>query len=323
MFRILLQIQTDPHTVSNLFISTHSRQPIIIINLWTIVFSFEDFKENQIARFGYRVRCIESKFETFLQKLKDAEAELVFVFKKPQISYDEDSVISKDEVKSITDRHEQKMLQMFILAQVAKRFGQLRGMDSIKNRPSTFQIQLANELNAFAIMGLNTHYVFYEGPWAFWSDADMDMEAMTIRQYSKEKFMQHLNLTVERAPLFATLAGSLCSSEPNVKKTVKYFKPSRYADHFSNVATFVNRRRNPTTDDDLRAIVKEIFNRCDDAIFNDFKQTLRLMDSSQHPEFITKVDPDIKSLIRDDISNYAEEILENAAIFISVDERLR
>lgn len=61
--------------------------------------------------------------------------------------------------------------EMLMVSQIAKRFRRLHGMDSIYSRCSTSQVQLANESRAVAIMGLNTHIIFYKMALSFWFDA--------------------------------------------------------------------------------------------------------------------------------------------------------
>lgn len=213
---------------------------------------------------GYRLNKIDRRFEEFLQKLKNAGAEMIFVFKKTQKNKDEDFIIEQEEdyhtgrelidnisnskkrFRNIKDAlrllYESKIKDdnkfefplnrslMLVLSQVAQKYGKLVGMDTINNRNSTFQVQLANQYNAIAIMGLNTHYIFYEGSWAFWSDADLDMDLMTIRQYNKEKILRHMNLSYEKAPLFVCLAGNLDSSEANIKKVAMFFQLDQKVD---------------------------------------------------------------------------------------------
>lgn len=208
---------------------------------------------------GYRLNNIDRRFEEFLQKLKNAGAEMIFVFKKTQKNKDEDFIVEQEEdyhtgrelIDNITARkdfgtlktlYESKIKDdnkfefplnrslMLVLSQVAQKYGKLVGMDTINNRNSTFQVQLANQYNAIAIMGLNTHYIFYEGSWAFWSDADLDMDLMTIRQYNKEKILRHMNLSYEKAPLFVCLAGNLDSSEANIKKVAMFFQLDQKVD---------------------------------------------------------------------------------------------
>lgn len=316
--------------------------PTIVINLWTMANHLKPDVADVIA--GYRLNKIEQKFEEFLQKLSNAGAEMIFTFKKTQtmepdfISLREseyqkaleliNSLKMGGDFQALNKLYQRKQMDkdrfefsynhsvMIVLCQVADRYGKLYGLDSINLRPSTSQVKLANEYNAMALMGLNTHYIFYSGAWAFWSDADLDMKTMMIRQYDKEKILAHLNVTTEKAALFSVLAGSLYSSEANVNQVVKFFRPwSKQL--FPNVAQFVNEQKFPLTDNALVSIITRIMGRCTQEVFDDFKRTLRLMEPTTCDKVPSKVDPAVMKFIRDDYANLAEEILENCPIYLS------
>ena len=205
------------------------------------------------------------------------------------------------------------MIVMLVLCHVAERYGKLYGLNS---RPSTMHVKIANDHEAMALLGLNTHYIFYSGSWAFWSDADLNMDTMTIRQFNKEKILTHLNITSEKAALFAVLAGSLFSSEANINTMVTFFRPWT-KQLFSNVAKFVNEQTFPISDSSLASIITKIFGQCTDKLFYDFKRTLRLMDPTTCNQVPSEVDPEVMKLIQDDYANLAEEIFENSPIYIS------
>lgn len=322
-------------------LSATGSNPVIIINLWTFTHQLKHSVKDVV--FGYRLNKIEKKFEDFLLKLQTAGAEMIFVFKKAssksnfftekQVEYESartfiDTMRTSSSVLDVEFKLRMNLRQtsrsefpfnhavMIVLSQVAQRYGNLRGMDTINNQPSTFQVHLANKYQAMALLGLDTHYIFYGGDWAFWSDADLDMDRMTILQYDKRQIMRHMGLTAEKAPLFVALAGSLHSSEANVKRVVNHFRPWT-KQLFPNVAAFVNEQTFPLTDSNLAGIVTEIFGRCPSDIFEDFKQTMLLMNPVENLKISGKVGANIMELIKDDFANLAEEILENSPIFIS------
>jgi hypothetical protein len=294
--------------------------------------------------FGYRLNKIKRDFEEFLLKLTEAGAELIFVFKKTQVENLEDFAKCKDlhyqialdvihqmrsmsEFERLKNHFERKIknekfeLQVndavpLVLNQVAQRYGKMHGMDTIRNRVSTFQIHLANQNNALAIIGLNTHYTFFEGNWAFWSDADLDMSRMTIRQYDRKIILRHLGITTQQAPLFTALAGGLYSSDDVKKKVAKYFRPWE-KNLFRNVSIFVNQQSFPLSDCDLESIICKILGSCYPHVLNDFKETIRLMDPHENKSVKSKVGDKVMEIIKDEFANYAEEILEQSAIFIS------
>lgn len=325
-----------------IFSSENDEKPVLIINLWTMANYLKQDVKDVIV--GYRLNKLSKRFEEFLEKLEDAGAEMIFVFKKTQIKeldfvngkendYEKGrELIDKMKVMSDFDKlkthYERKLQQnkrfelpfnhavIMVLSQVAERFGMLHGMNTINCHASTFQVQLAMKYNAMAIMGLDTYYVFYDGSWAFWSDADLDMNLMTIRQYNRKKILSHMNITVEKAPLFVTLAGGLRSDEAKVKKMVQHFQPWTKL-LFKNVADTVNKQKFPLSDEAIEGILTKIFGRCQPDLFEDFRRSLQLMDPNGDVEVASKVDSEVMTMIKDDFSNLAEEILENSTIYIS------
>jgi hypothetical protein len=208
---------------------------------------------------------------------------------------------------------------LFVLCQTAQRYGRIHGMDSYRNRVTKFQIDLAKEWNALAVIGLNSNYFLFDGSWALWSDRDLDMEAMTTRQYDKELVMRHLNITYTQAPLFAALAGGLVSSQTN-RGIRKYFQPWEPKE-FIVITDFINEQLFPITDVCLAGMIKRILGNYDPTVFKDFKESIESMQSKQN---FSKVEADIMKSIKDDPANLAEEILEGSTIFISpvyLDER--
>jgi hypothetical protein len=202
-------------------------------------------------------------------------------------------------------------------SQVAYRYGKLDGLDTINSRTGASQVKLANDSNAMALMGLNTQYVFYSGSWAFWSDADLDMNTMTIRQYDKEYILKRLNLTTENALLFSVLTGSLHSTAENVMKVAEFFKnwpKHKPKQRFAKAAKLVSEQKFPITDSELASVVELVMGR---ESLDDFKRTLRLMDPTTCDEVQSKIDPKVMRHIRDDYANFAEEILENCPIHVS------
>lgn len=304
--------------------------------------SKEDVKDVIVGSSLYKV---EKKFEDFLQKLKNAGADMIFVIKKGDfINFDflnkhEDhmqktqSLVEEikntrsfarlneyyTNVKRLNSRHEFPVINelMLVMCQVAKRYGKLHGRRDLNKRYCTSQVELANERKAFAILGLNTHYIFYEGSWRFWSDADLDFDEMSVRQYDKGTILKQMNLTVEKAPLFVTLAGGLDSSEENVKKLIQFFKPWT-KQLMNNVSRFVNLQQFPLNDVSLKEIIIEIFGSFSSEVFKDFQKTMNTFDVELSVKTMCLEDgDDIMEMTKNDYTNLAEELLENASIFIS------
>lgn len=296
---------------------------------------------------GCRLNMIELRFEEFLCKLKTAGATLIFVFKKTRVNspgftkeMEECHKTARELVEKLkaggnldsTERYFLYRQQgdfsfkfpfnqavMLVMSQVALKYGNLRGMDTILNQAATFNVHLASKYNAMAILGLNTFYVFFDGSWVFWSDADLDIDRMTVRQYNKEHVLSAMRLNTQKAPLFSALAGSLRSSEANTRKVDNYFESRNRTKTINKVVQFVNELRLtfPISDAALSNAISRIFGSCSYDLLEDFKKTMRMMDPVENLKTQHKVDSSIMELIKDDYANYAEEILENSPIYIS------
>lgn len=173
--------------------SAKGTTPVVVINLWTLCNKFDN--ETKDTVFGGRLNKIKQKFGDFLSRLVDSGAELYFVFKNPcrdeqrnfQIwSQTEEReyangimMIEKiDELKridKIVKFYEKKQTNIFnkcfpfnniisvILAQTAENYGTICGPENVNTITTTNHARLANLKNAMAIIGLDTHYFFYEG----------------------------------------------------------------------------------------------------------------------------------------------------------------
>jgi hypothetical protein len=331
-------LNTIKSSSKNSIYSQYGRKPLIIINLWTMANHLK--QEVKDVTVGFRLLKLEKRFSDFLERLQNAGIEMIFTFKKSELKdvnfvndmetdyqkglemidmmrlmNETESLCQEFDRKIETQRYEFPFNQtmMLVLTQVAEKFGKLIGTDVINSRPSTSQVRLANQTQAMAIMGLNTHYIFYEGSWAFWSDADLDMDSMTIRQFDKKKILQFMGINVEQSRLFAILAGSLLSSPTIVERVVSHFGkwPKKVIE---NAINFVRTQRFPLTDGTLESIITKIFRRCDNEILMDFKRSLRLMNPNEDDEHAL-ISP-VKKIIKDDYASFAEDILEDSPIFI-------
>lgn len=289
---------------------------------------------------GFHLNTFQEELEEFLKKLVDQGAKLIFVFKKNQyleadfsdkteleyqnsceilnvmeILKDFDSIIHyfENHSKFYFPPNQQILLMMM---ETAKKYGTIQGMESTGCKPSTAHARIANQMNAMAIIGLDTYYLFYGGTWKFWSDGDLDMKSMTILEYDKKVILKSLNLTTDQVPLFVVLAGGLYSSPENVMLMGKKFKfwDSNY---FQRISAVVNQQKFPLDTADIIDIVVNIFGRFDVKIVADFKNTLDLMDPDNHPKYPKGFDQDILKISDNELMNYANEILLNKSIFIS------
>lgn len=289
---------------------------------------------------GQRLNIVKEDFEEFLTKLVDHGAQLAFVFKKNQyfevdFSHKIDTEYTcsceiLDVVETLKDcesvvkhfernknfRYPPNQQILLVMMQTAKKFGAIHGLESSDFKASTAHARIANKMNAMALMGLDTYYLFYEGAWKFWSDEDLDMKSMTILEFDKEVILKGLGLSTIQVPLFVVLAGGLYSTPGNVKfmaHKLKFWDPN----YFKSISDMVNQQEFPLDSEKIGKIVMNIFGRLDLDIVADFERTLNLMNPDNLPKYPDGFDQDILKISDNELMNYANEILLNKPIFIS------
>lgn len=284
---------------------------------------------------GYQLNKIKFDFENFITQLKDAGADVEFVFKK-MLTYDEDFSNRRLRdynsgcgiIKTISKQKDFEKLQksykgpgsfpynpmiLVALIQSAAKFGAINGCNSLKGKPTVQQTALAKEKDAAFLMGLDTYYFLLPGTWTIWCDSELDMEEMTIRQLDPNVVMAHFQLKPEQAPLFACFIGDLQSSKRVNDKVLAHFGTKSL---FMNAAHFV-RRLEPSPPDEMlhAAILKILGMKFNSAIIDDFKNVIKSFEIDNTKT--SKVDQAILDLVKDDFLSISEEILFNMPIFIN------
>lgn len=320
---------------------TNKHKPNIIIDLWTMAHNMKISTKDIVV--GYRMNVIRNQFEEFLERLKKAGANLIFTFEKTQVfnkdfneteeeNYENGCVVKaeatgnhKNASRALEVRLERdwdfdiplNQAVMLALSQVAQKFGEMVGMSSIHYELASFNIYTANKRKALAILSLNTHYLFYEAEWQFWSDADLDMEAMTVRQYNRLEVLKLLAFPQERASLFIALSETFRTSRTSNLK----------GGHISaeKLVDFVRHHHYPLSPKELSKAVYTKFGCSPSALqtyvdraerrfreTHNFGPRGNFATTEQFKEFAG-----IMKIIKNDFANYAEEILVNSEIYIS------
>lgn len=290
---------------------------------------------------------IRSEFEDFLIALRENGAELIFLFKWAAPSDSEfieniertykdgceilDVIQTFKSTESIAKHFENRLRQrgcsfefalnytvMMVLTQTASKYGKLRGITFEGLKKSTVHVQIANESQAMALMGTDTHYIFHKGSWKFWSDKTLDMKNMTITEFNKEIVLDKLGIPFENVKLFVALTGALDSSDHYKNKCESYFsgRYKRAKETFKNVAAFVKRNPHPITDEALNEIARQIFGRTNPELRASFRQTFDAFDPDQ-PISQPKADDKIENVYKSSYLNLGDQILKNKPIFIS------
>lgn len=287
---------------------------------------------------GFRLNVIKEQFAEFLGKLKTAGAKLVFVFQKIEVDKkdfhdrQDEAYRNAQEVAatsgplvSATKALNNKMEKQFsfefpinlavvvALSQIASQFGEIIGMSSLEHEPVPHNVNLAEKMEAMAILSLDTYYFFYDGAWQFWSDGSLDMEAMTVYQYNRQEVLDLLGLFGAKQMLFVALASLLRNKAANLK--TKSSKRTR-APNFEGVLTFVKELAYPWSDKELTRAIEKAFGFCPKDIINGIAEKTRKLDRSVEVKPSEEV-KNVIDLIKNDFANYAEEILVNSPIYIS------
>lgn len=319
--------------IHRLLSSVNGKGPLIIINLSTLSYHFKLKPKDLLC--GYQLNKIKFDLEHFLAQLKDAGADLEFVFKKT-LSDEEDFITRRlrdyksgcQLIKTISKQSDFETLLknykgfgsfpyntliLVAIIQSAKKFGQIHGCNSLKGKPTVQQLSLAKEKDAAFLMGLDTYYFILPGSWKIWCDAEFDMEAMTIQQLDPNIVMKHFELNAEQAPLFASLIGDLRSSHRNNDKVLNHFGTKA---RFPNAAMFLRRLEQSPIDEMLYSACTKIFgNKMNPSVIYDFKKTIKSFEIDENAT--AKIDSVVLDYVKNDFVSIAEEILLNMPIFIS------
>ncbi|CAO1415606.1 unnamed protein product [Diamesa tonsa] len=314
------------------------KDPVIIINLWTIFNHFEISENIQDECFGKRINMIKDQFDRFLSRLVEHGAKLIFVFKKIRfneldfiINEENDYVRSQNllhvmkESKStnevvnfINSRHNIKVSRnetVFIsLVQSAQKFGKLCGTKDLSVKQSTHDTELASKEDALAILGTDSYYLFHKGTFQIWSDMTLKMTEMTVMELNKSAILAHFGLNNEQLKLFVALAGGLYSSKEN--EIGKFFKQfDKNVDTFKRIADFIMPYKNPLSDETLRDVVKKIFKRNIPQLIEEFTATFASFESGQTIDY--GANTKLLEFFKDDYLSFGQEILNYRKLFIS------
>lgn len=307
-----------------------------MINLWTLSYHYH-IQVNELLC-GYQLNKIKKDIEAFFGKLKNAGAELVFVFKKSSGDDNEflkrrlsdyndavqllkkiEKIKSFEKLSSIYQKFNGRgiaynVLILVTMIQTAKNYGSVHGANSIDCKPSVMQADLAGSLNAAWVLGLDTYFFFLPGSWKIWTEDKLNMEEMTIEEYDKDAILKHFEMDFEHMQMMAILSGDIQTKQNFRQKISDYFGTKN---KFNTIKCFIKKLSFPITDEILEEVaVKMLGKNYNPLIKEDIKKSLASYKSNPNAE--TTLDPDIMNMIRNDFLSFAEEILLNkTSIFIT------
>ncbi|KAG5674589.1 hypothetical protein PVAND_004543 [Polypedilum vanderplanki] len=321
--------------------SKFNKKPKILINLR----GFNNYYEQNIrdALFGGRLNAIKHDFECFLSILKNAGAELLFISKhhknvyKSMIDYDYSkgmsflSLISKiKNVEELIYKHEpfqrQPMnnLNIFVMAQSAIKFGEFRESDCHLKTNHYGHVKTANDEDVFAILGLNTSYLFLEGSWRFFypmSEYDeYGQLAMIFKEFKRDEIFNYFDINIDQMQLLGLLSRPFPSNTDKKKILFDYFTNyTRTNKDFRKIINFIHkyapREKFPLSDDTIKEMLQEIFGNDDDELMKDFEHfRYRNLVFVERNESLN----DINELLRNNPYSYlTQRILNNLSYRIS------
>lgn len=286
---------------------------------------------------------IKKEFEEFLKKLKEAGAELFFVCKKMPVGHE-----SKWKNSNNKDyRREQKLTsaveeiadfrtlkRMFAderfnfeksmysaLYYSAVNFGTFRGCDMFLKKGGSGNAEFANEINAYAIVGVDSSFLFYEGSYKVWFPTpnrdfhNNSNDYLLMKQFDKEAIFDGLELNSEKFILFAVLFQKFYSTDSNRNMLSAFFEgPNK----FRNVKSFVLERVEfPLTRESIESIVRIIFSEVDPQVVQDFESSLASFKTTTIESDDRFHDGDINHMIRDRPFVLAERILNKQPLYVN------
>ncbi|CAO1404898.1 unnamed protein product [Diamesa tonsa] len=311
----------------------HGKDPVIIINLWTMFNHFKLSDNIHDECFGKRINLIKDQFERFLSRLVENGAKLIFVCKR--IKFDEKNYVRSQEILNvmkkskttnemvnfINSRPEIELSQNEIvltgLVQSAQKFGKFYGKKDLSIKQSTFETELASKEDALAILGSDTHYLFYKGKFQMWSDMSLKMNEMSVMKLNKNIILNHFGLTYDQLKLFVALSGGLLSSYENIMEIKMFFKHCGMKVHYlKRIAYFVQSHKYPLSEETIRNVVKRIFKRNIPQLIEEFTATFASFESNQTIEY--GANTKLMEFFKDDYLSFGQEIFYRKLYISSV-----
>lgn len=314
------------------------------------------------------MNLISETFEHFLRELTGAGAKLIFVFKKISIIFESDWIDSRNKeyceslkfLKLLEEKTTGELLDHFalwynrqyplnpvvtnVLCQVAAKYGSFHGNDIFLSKETAGHVELANNEKAYAIMGLDTYYLCYEGAWKFWSPqiSKTPEQDIFFEAYDKQAVLDYHHFdSFEQMQLFALLAGELKTTLSNESVSIKpsytfnhvliklfldklqtienFFQPNKVsrAERLKKVFSYVGSVPLPFTRETYRTIVGEIFGEVDESIVDNFVSSMQSFKCSVAQDSKRFPDDEVGRLIKDKPMSIAESILHQRDLTIS------
>ncbi|XP_052866728.1 uncharacterized protein LOC128272886 [Anopheles cruzii] len=267
------------------------QKPLILIDLMALHHLFSGDKCSVLC--GSQVMLCEQQAAQFFSQLVESGAELVFFW---------DGNVQENKYDTWMTRQNEKYTRMITIIDAINRGQALQRIAKARSNliPSNTCIQLkliaerygrvivsfhaecdqelaayALEHETLAIISNDTDFLIFEGCWQLWS-ADINLETLRTRAFSKEALRRKLQLSVPGMALWATLSGNdfynyeqlkpfhhtLGSEQGRFLKLAQYVRTLPSVEHFN--------------DDNIQQVLRRVYKgrRIPDEAVAWFKQSL-------------------------------------------------
>jgi hypothetical protein len=315
-------------------------KPKIIINCRAFYNYFESNNSNAIC--GARLNWIQIEFEEFLQGLKEAGAELIFVWKKAFTLLEDEWMKTKNSdykigvefINKVENGNSSDLFGMSlfnchtfddsissVLYYSALKFGEFRGCDLFLKKSGVGHAQIARDIGAYALVGLDTGYLFLEGDFKLWFPQKQnhpqhgDVIKFDVKEYDKKAILNLFGMDISQFQLLAVLGGKFFGTYEDSDKIEEFFKVPRKIDA---IKRFVHEQvQLPLTRESIESIIEIIFGHVNPQAVEDFQSSLEAFTPSYFASHDRYPDDEVNKMIADDPFTLAEEILNNQTLQVS------
>lgn len=118
-------------------------------------------------------------------------------------------------------------------------------------------VHYANQKNATAIVGNNSHLLIFSGDWRYWSCRDIGLmdQSWNTLEYNRNALLEHIGLSRLQMPMLATIAGN---DFVPPKKTAAFHKKMN-GNKFLQLAEYIHRMPTVLTNEEKRQFLLDLF----------------------------------------------------------------
>jgi hypothetical protein len=171
---------------------------------------------------GGRYQLLRKTQLNFLQTLRDAGAELVFMKMGPTLDNDMEwtnlqqkryekyvEILEKvEDGKSVLQIEEFPDTFVFFKELIQLLSPSDKIVHAVQNPMNLELANYATKNKVLAIFADDSDFFIYGGDWRYWSSRSIDYENYTTMDFDRDELRKHLDLYLDQMPIFATYAGN-------------------------------------------------------------------------------------------------------------------